>query len=294
MLDVRRLTLLRDLARHGTIAAVAAARSYSASAVSQQLAVLEREAGVALLRRTGRTVHLTPAGSALVEHAEAVLAALARAEAALAAARTGVVGPLRIAAFPTAVRTLLPPALVALGQRHPGLVLTVRELDPVDAPAALHAQQVDLALVHDYDHVPVEPDAALTTMPLLDETMYLASRAPLDLEECRDEGWILASPGTLCHTMTVRACQAAGYTPRARHHADDFVTALALVAAGQGVALVPELAADEPPSGVVLTALRTRRRTRLACRRGSDAHPAVAAGITALRGAADDYARSKR
>src|SRR5688572_2277370 len=101
MLDVRRLTLLRDLARHGTIAAVAAARSYTASAVSQQLAVLEREAGVALLRRTGRTVQLTPAGTALVEHAEAVLAALARAEAALAAARTGVVGPLRIAAFPT-------------------------------------------------------------------------------------------------------------------------------------------------------------------------------------------------
>src|SRR6185436_5539189 len=125
------------------------------SAVSQQLSVLEREAGVPLLRRTGRTVHLTPAGTALVEHAEAVLAALERAEAAMAAARTGVVGPLRIAAFPTAVRTLLPAALVALGQRHPGLVLAVHELDPVDAPAALHAQQVDLALVHDYDHVPV-------------------------------------------------------------------------------------------------------------------------------------------
>jgi DNA-binding transcriptional LysR family regulator len=298
MLDVRRLTLLRDLARHGTIAAVAAARSYTASAVSQQLAVLEREAGVALLRRTGRTVHLTPAGTALVEHAEAVLAALARAEAGLAAARTGVVGPLRIAAFPTAVRTLLPPALVALGERHPGLVLTVRELDPADAPAALHGQRVDLALVHDYDHVPVEPDPALTTMPLLDETMYLASRSPLDLEQARDEGWILASPGTLCHTMTIRTCQAAGYTPRARHHADDFVTALALVAAGQGVALVPELAADGPANGpaaaVVLTALRTRRRTRLACRRGSDAHPAIAAGITALRGAAEDYTRSKR
>jgi DNA-binding transcriptional LysR family regulator len=294
MLDVRRLTLLRDLARHGTIAAVAAARAYTPSAVSQQLAVLEREAGVPLLRRTGRTVHLTAAGTALIEHAEAVLAALERAEAAMAAARSGVAGPLQIAAFPTAVRTLLPPALVALGQLHPGLILTVHELDPADAPAALHAQRVDLALVHDYDHVPVEPDPALTTMPLLDETMYLAAPNRLDLDGARDAGWILASPGTLCHTMTVRACQAAGYTPRARHHADDFVTALALVAAGQGVALVPELAADEPPSGVVLTALRTRRRTRLACRRGSDAHPAVAAGITALRGAADDYARSKR
>jgi DNA-binding transcriptional LysR family regulator len=293
MLDVRRLRLLRDLAHHGTIAAVAAAASYTPSAVSQQLSALEKEAGVALLSRTGRRVTLTPAGAALVEHAEAVLAALERAGAAMAAARTGIVGPLRIAAFPTAVRTLLPPALVALAREHPGLELSVHELDPADAPRALHTRQVDLALVHDYDDVPVEPDPALTTLPLLDESMYLATldRA-LTLEEAGTAGWILASPGTLCHTMTIRACQAAGYTPRARHHADDFVTALTLVAAGQGVALVPELAAGQPPAGVVLSPLRTRRRTRLACRRGADGHPAVAAGIAALRAAAQPYARA--
>jgi DNA-binding transcriptional LysR family regulator len=294
MLDVRRLRLLCDLARHGTIAAVAAAASYTPSAVSQQLTALEREAGVPLLRRTGRRVTLTPAGTVLVEHAETVLAALERAAAAMAAVRTGVVGPLRIAAFPTAVQTLLPPALVALGRDHPGLELTVRELDPIDAPRALHANQVDLALVHDYDHVPAEPDPALATLPLLDESMYLATRdAPLTLARARSAEWILASPGTLCHTMTIRACQAAGYTPRARHHADDFVTALILVAAGQGVALVPELAAGQPPAGVVLTPLRTRRRTRLACRRGSDDHPAIAAGISALRAAAEPYQRSR-
>lgn len=287
MLDVRRLRLLRDLAHHGTIAAVAAAAAYTPSAVSQQLSALEREAGIPLLARTGRRVTLTAAGAALVEHAEAVLAALERASAAMAAARAGTVGPLRIAAFPTAVRTLLPPALVALAREHPGLELSVHELDPVDAPAALHARRVDLALIHDYDHVPVEPDPALTTLPLLDEAMYLATLdGPRSLEAAAAADWILASPGTLCHLMTVRACQAAGYTPRARHHADDFVTALALVAAGLGVALVPELAAGQPPAGVVLTPLRIRRRTRLACRRGSDDHPAMAAGITALRNAA--------
>src|SRR6186997_2074732 len=107
MLDVRRLRLLRDLARLGTITAVAAAHTYTPSAVSQQLAALEREAGVPLLKRSGRRVALTPAGTVLVRHAEIVLAALERAGAALAAARTGLSGPLRIGAFPTAVRTLL-------------------------------------------------------------------------------------------------------------------------------------------------------------------------------------------
>jgi DNA-binding transcriptional LysR family regulator len=239
--------------RHGTIAAVAAAASYTPSAVSQQPTALERGAGVPLLRRTGRRVTLTPAGTVLVEHAQIVLAALERAAAAMAVVRTGTVGPLRIAAFPTAVRTLLPPALVALGRDHPGLELTVRELDPVDAPRALHANQVDLALVHEYDHVPAVPDPALTTLPLLDESMYLATRdAPLTLAQAHTADWILASPGTLCHTMTIRACQAAGYTPRARHHADDFVTALTLVAAGQGVA-GPRAGRGQPPAGIVLT-----------------------------------------
>src|SRR5262245_50259308 len=149
MLDVRKLRLLREFARRGTIAAVAGALAYSPSAVSQQLSALEREAGVRLLERTGRQVRLTAAGSVLVEHAEAVLAALEEAAAALGNAGTGVVGQLRIGAFPTAVRTLLPAALVALGRDHPRLELMVNELDPADAPEALRARRLDVALVHD-------------------------------------------------------------------------------------------------------------------------------------------------
>ncbi|MER7007082.1 LysR family transcriptional regulator [Dactylosporangium sp. NPDC000555] len=277
MLDVRRLRLLRDLAQHGTIAAVAAAHTYTPSAVSQQLAALEREAGVALLERTGRRVALTPAGRTLVAHAEEVLTALERAGAALAASRAGLSGPLRIGAFPTAMRTLLPPALVALGDAHPALELTVQELDPAVVPRLLRDGTLDVALVHDYDLVPIEPDPALRTAPLLDETIFIAATGPRRLAQCRGEPWILASRGTLCHTMTVRACEAAGFTPRVRHHADDFVTVLTFVAAGQGVALVPELAATDVPGGVVLTPLPTRRRTRLAFRAGAAHHPAVAA-----------------
>jgi DNA-binding transcriptional LysR family regulator len=286
MLDVRRLRLLRDLSRLGTIAAVAQAHNYTASAVSQQLSTLEREAGRPLLERTGRGVTLTPAGRVLAGHAGTVLAALEEAAAAVAATASGLTGPLRIGAYPTAVRALLPAALAALGREHPGLELTVSEMDPAAVPAALHERRLDVGLLHDYDVVPVAADPALDGVPLLDETVYLA--VPADspaggVADVRDAAWIVGSPGTLCHTVTVQVCRAAGYPPELRHHADDFATVLALVAAGLGVALVPELAADRPPAGVRLVPLATRRRTRIAYRRGAAAHPAVAACVAALR-----------
>ena len=307
MLDVRKLLLLRELARRDTIAAVAEALCYTPSAVSQQLAALERDAGVPLLQRTGRRVSLTPAGAALADQTEEILALLERAAAGLAAARTGLAGPLRIGAFPTAMRTILPAALVALGRDHPGLELMVTELDPAAVPDALRSGALDVALVHEYEFVPAPRDPALDTEPLLEEAIYLASAgappthlasagAPPTLDEDtvgkdpvgshRDSPWIMASPGTLCHTMAVRACQAAGFTPRIRHHADDFVTVLALVAAGQGVALVPQLGATGPPPGVVLTELPARRRTRIAYRNGTRHHPPVSACIAAIRAAA--------
>jgi DNA-binding transcriptional LysR family regulator len=293
MLDVRKLLLLRELAHRATIAAVAQALCYTPSAVSQQLAALEREAGVPLLQRTGRRVTLTPAGAALAGQTEEILALLERAAAGLAAARTGLAGPLRIGAFPTAMRTILPAALVALGRDHPGLELMVTELDPAAVPDALRSGALDVALVHEYDYVPAQGDPALDTEPLLEEAIYLASAGPPPaagedpVGSHRDSPWIMASPGTLCHTMAVRACQAAGFTPRVRHHADDFSTVLALVAAGQGVALVPQLGAVDPPADVTLIPLPTRRRTRIAYRNGTRDQPPVSACVAAIRAAAD-------
>lgn len=295
MLDIRRLRLLRDLAQLGTIAAVAKSHTYTPSAVSQQLAVLEREAGMPLLERTGRGVSLTPAGVMLVRHAETVLSALEGASAALASARGEVTGPLRIGAFPTAVRTLLPGALVALGRDHPGLELLVTELDPVAAPEALRERRLDVALVHDYDVMPVEPDPTLDAVPLLDETVYLAvpdggeDPGADPIGEARHAGWIVGSPGTACHAVTLQLCRAAGFAPVVRHHVDDFAAALALVAAGQGVSLVPQLAAAQPPAGVRLRPLAARRRTRVTYRRGAATHPAVIACIAAIRASTDAY-----
>jgi DNA-binding transcriptional LysR family regulator len=294
MLDVRKMQLLRELARLGTIAAVAQAQFCTPSAVSQQLSALEREAGVKLLRRSGRGVELTAAGADLAERTGAMLALMEEAEGALAAHRSELTGELRIGAFPTAVRTLLPGALVRLGAEYPRLELRVTELDPAHVPDALRTGALDIALVHEYDYVPAEPDPAVVTQPLLAETIFLAysgqdSPGPDPVLASRTLPWIVATPGTLCHQMALRLCQATGFTPRIRHYADDFAAVLTLVAAGQGVALVPELALADLPDGVTLAPLQALRRTLIACRRGAAAHPAVVAAATAIRAAASDY-----
>ncbi len=289
MLDVRRLRLLLELSRRGTVSAVAGALAYTPSAVSQQLAALEREAGVPLLERAGRRVALTPAGAVLAGYAESVLALLEEAAAALAATRSSLTGPLRIGAFPTAARTILPAALVTLGRDHPGLDLRVTELDPVAVPDALRGGGLDVALSFAYDYVPAEPDPAIDTEPLLEEIVYLATATGLTspagaaIGDLRESPWIAGSPGTLCHTLVVRACQAAGFTPRIRHHADDFATVLALVAAGQGVSLIPQLGVTTDPPGVALTPLPARRRTCIAYLKGTRRHPAVSAFAAAIR-----------
>ncbi|MCM2579276.1 LysR family transcriptional regulator [Streptomyces meridianus] len=301
MLDVRRLRLLRELSLRGTIAAVADALAFTPSAVSQQLSALEREAGVALLERTGRRVVLTPAGRNLVRHAEVVLERLEQASAELVDARRGLAGPLRIGTFPTAARAIVPTALTTLAVHHPGLEPMVSEIDPAGVANALRAGELDVALVHDYDFVPSPAEPGLATEPLCTESLSLAAPSAgafagtpagacgtaegAAVSHWRDAPWITATPGTLCHAMTLRACQAAGFTPRTRHQVDEFATVLALVAAGQGVALVPELGVGKPVPGVTLTRLPIHRRTRIAFRRGAAGHPAVAAITTALRAA---------
>lgn len=298
MLDVRRLRLLRELAHRGTIAAVAEALNFTPSAVSQQLSALEREAGLPLLERTGRRVALTPAGRTLVRHAEAVLEQLERAAAELAHARHGLAGPLRIGTFPSAARTVIPAALLALARRHPGLEPMLREIDPAGVADAIRAGDLDVALIHEYDFVAARPEPGLGTAALCTEELYLASSAPHPpnpdmsgagaavIGAWRAAPWITATPGTMCHEMTVRACQAAGFGPRVRHLVDDFAAVLALVASGQGVALVPQLGITDPlPPGVVLTSVPMARRTKIAFRSGADGHPAVAAITDALRSA---------
>ncbi|MFF8382053.1 LysR family transcriptional regulator [Streptomyces kanasensis] len=300
MLDVRRLHLLRELDRRGTIAAVAEALAFTASAVSQQLSVLEREAGVPLLERSGRRVVLTPAGHTLVTHADAVLERLELAVSELAGAREGIGGPLRIGTFPSGGPAIVPATLAELAQRHPALEPMVQEIDSARVSDSLRAGELDVALVHDYDFVPASPDTTVDQVPLLEESMYLATGGATDSAPATGRiarggtlaellgpwamaPWITARDGTTGHAMAVRACQAAGFQPRIRHQVNDFRTVLALAGIGQGAGFVPEMATAHAPEGVVLTRLPLFRRSKVAFRAGGGTHPAIAAFVAAAR-----------
>jgi DNA-binding transcriptional LysR family regulator len=292
MLDVRRLRVLRELAARGTIAATAEALGYTAPAVSQQLAALEREAGVALLEKNGRGRRLTPAGEELVDRTESILRELEAAEAALARTTTHVAGVLRCAAFASAHRALLPRAIAHLAAQHPDLRVTTRDMEPEDSLPALKLGELDLALAQEYAFAPMAADPAVERTELLDDPLSvalpadhpLASAAQVDMRELADAPWIAGSQGSFCHLVVVHSTRAAGYEPRIAHVTNDFDVSYALVAAGAGVGLVPELAGPPPP-GVVLRPVAgapPARRIYVAVRAGSAERPAVAAMLAAL------------
>ena len=292
MLDVRRLRVLRELAARGTIAATAEALGYTAPAVSQQLAALEREAGVALLEKNGRGRRLTPAGEELVSRTESILRELEAAEAALEATTTQVAGVLRTAAFASAHRVLLPRAIATLGARHPDLRVTTQDMEPEDSLPALKLGELDLALAQEYGFAPTPPDPALERTELLEDLLRvalpedhpLAGADTVDIAELDAEPWIAGREGSFCHLVVVHSTRAAGYEPRLAHITNDFQVSYALVQAGAGVGLVPELAGPPPPGVVVrpVAGAPPSRRIYAAVRAGSSARPAIAAMLEAL------------
>jgi DNA-binding transcriptional LysR family regulator len=292
MLDVRRLRVLREFAARGTIAATADALGYTPPAVSQQLAALEREAGVELLERNGRTRRLTPAGRELAARTESVLRELEAAEAALARTTTSVAGVLRAASFPSAHRALFPPVLARLAREHPDLEVHTRELEPEDSIPALKLGELDLVLAQEYAFAPNPPDPALERTDLLDDPLRvalpqdhpLAENDTVDMKALDAEPWIAGRSGSFCHLVVIHSTRAAGYEPRLAHITNDFDVSYALVQAGAGVGLVPELAGPPPP-GVVVRPIKgapPSRRIYAAVRAGSGARPAVAAMLAAL------------
>ena len=287
MLDLRRLRLLSELSRCGTIAEVATVVGYTPSAVSQSLAQLERETGVALLERDGRRVRLTPAAHGLVAATDRVLAELDAAEAELAAEHEAVRGELVIGAFPSAAAGLVVPALAALGERHPDLASTVREHEPEDGIPLLRAGALDLLVSESYDEVPSAPVGGLEAHRLLSEPLLLvtAGDAPAELGAHREAAWIAGLAGTQYAAALETACAAAGFAPRIAHRADDARLIQELVAAGLGIALLPALAAVPAP-GVAyreVTPSPPRRHVWALVRRGAARRPALAAALDALR-----------
>ncbi|HET6352440.1 MAG TPA: LysR family transcriptional regulator [Coriobacteriia bacterium] len=287
--------MLREVASRGTIAAAAESLFMSPSAVSQQMAVLEREAGLPLLEREGRGVRLTAAGRKLVRNTERILAEIEHAEADLATASSGVVGQLRLSAFPTAARAILIPALVQLGHEHPNLSISTIDLEPEESLPALKNRDLDVVLTYEWDVLPSLEDPGIEREELLIERVSLAlpethpaalRGGPVAIADLVDEQWIVGRDSTSMLDLVKAAANRAGFEPQTGIHTMDFGVILAAVGAGLGVALGPQLAFTEQHPGVAvreIADLNLNRSIWAAIRRGSGSTPGIAAALSALR-----------
>ena len=242
MLDVTRLRVLAAVARCGSVTAAAQELSYSQPAVSHHLSRLESETGARLVQRVGRGIRLTEAGRLLAERAEEVLGRLDAAEAELAAHSGLRAGRVRLAAFPSALATVVPAAAAALTASHPDVELGFVEAEPPEALRMLRSGEVDVAVAFDYPDDPGTADPALRRIPLLVEPLSLVTPAGgrTRLAEHADDDWIGGCER--CRSHLLRRCAAEGFTPRIAFTTDDYVAVQALVAAGLGVTILPELA----------------------------------------------------
>jgi DNA-binding transcriptional LysR family regulator len=300
MLDLRRLRLLRELSERGTIAAVADALQFTPSAVSQQLAMLEREAGVSLLERAGRGVRLTDAALVLVDHADALLERAALAEADLAAAAGTVTGRGRIAGFQSVALSLALPAMEALARDAPRLRCELIEAEPEQALPALALGDVDLVLGDEWQHQPWRLSAALQRHELLRDPVHLVlpaghpaarrHRDAVPLAELAGEAWTTGHRGMAWEEMTQRTCrQHGGFDPDIRHRTNDATVSLALVARGLAVTLLPDLVLPGRHPGVALRSIAEGLvdRAIVAVTRAADAaRPSTQALVAAVRDAA--------
>jgi DNA-binding transcriptional LysR family regulator len=296
MLDPRRLRVLREVASRGSFSAAAAALSFTQSAVSQQVAALERETGTRLIERGVRPVRLTDAGRALMAHAEAVLAHLDEAEQELGELAGLRRGRLRLAGFPTAVEALVPRAVARFHQRHPDVDLTVLDDHGQGLVPRLARWELDLALIYEHEALP-EPDVELERTHLLDDPFDLAvpdghplaGRASVALEALADETWIGGAPGSAYGAIVVHSCQAAGFEPHFAFGSDDYNAVQAFVAVGLGIAVLPRLALAFARPGLhrVRLAVPPARRITAARLAASYRSAATASMLSILKETAD-------
>jgi molybdate transport repressor ModE-like protein len=280
MLDVHRLVLLREVQLRGSITAAARALSYTHSAVSQQLSLLEKEAGVRLLEKVGRGVRLTAAAEELVGHADDILAILEKAQSDLAAADTEVRGTLRLAGFATISRTAVPYVIGVLQRRHPGLDIRYWQVQPEDGFLLLTSRRVDVLVADSYpgssEVIPADLYADLLTRDPL--RVYLPTgTTPEGLSRLR---WVMEPPGTEARAWVQGICRRHGFEPDAAYEAEDLLFHLRMVEAGLAAAFLPDLLvrdADTELESSTLLGPPEVRRISLVCRAGAERRPAVVA-----------------
>jgi DNA-binding transcriptional LysR family regulator len=280
VLNIGQLHVLSAVAEQGSMSGAAASLCYTPSAVSQKIAALEREVGIALVERGAHGTSLTDAGRTLVRHTRKIFARLADAEEELEEFVGLRAGRLRLGAFPTAAAVLAPYALTAFHHDHPAVDVSIWEVEPDDAVAKLHARDIDLALVYEFPAVPGSMIEGVDCGHLFDEPLYvavaqghrLAHRDHLKLSEFADEAWIRHVPRRSSVEILPSICRASGFRPRIVLETDDLGAVQGCVAAGLGVALVPRLTLPIIRRDVALCALDEdvlTRRVGLAVAAGS-------------------------
>ncbi|HEY6788426.1 MAG TPA: LysR family transcriptional regulator [Trebonia sp.] len=298
MLDIRRLRMLHEFAARGSIARTADALGYTPSAVSQQLAALEREAGTALLDRTARSAGLTDAGRRLARHAERILAMVEEAEADLSAHADEPSGRVVVTAFPSAA-VAFAPALARSLRAHPRLTLLLRQSSPDHGLQLVRSGEAEVAIADDWTGRMAASLGVLTCYHLLRDPLVLVverghpaadPKSPLDLRALRDEPWLAAPAGEPSRQAVDRLLAAVGVTPPVPSEFEGLGTVANLVARGLGIAIMPRLAVGayerrlvvrELPAGLDLA-----RDIYAVARTASVARPSVAVIIAALRAAA--------
>ncbi|NUT27034.1 MAG: LysR family transcriptional regulator [Streptomyces sp.] len=293
MLDLQRLRALHAVSVHGTVGAAAAALGYTPSAVSQQIAKLERETRTVLLEREGRGVRLTAEALQLVGTAQELLAIVERAETELEERRGVPAGRLTVAAFASAARGLMPSVLADLNRRHPAVDARLSEMDPHISMGLVAKGAVDLAVVHDWDisPLPVPPGVEQAVIGddrctlLVPEGHPFAGRASVRREDLGAERWVCQPPGRVCHEWLVRTLRTVGHEPEIVHQADENPTLVALVAGGLGICLIPRLGRGPLPAGVVEVELEPTpvRRLYALWRKGAARRPAITETVRTLQ-----------
>jgi DNA-binding transcriptional LysR family regulator len=268
MLDVRRLRVLQGVVVRGSFSAAAESLHLSQSAVSQQIAVLEREVGVPLLERTTDGPKLTAAGEALMEHGDAVICRLEEAERELSQIAGLEGGRLRLASFPTASATLMTRALSLFRQRFPKVELEFSEDEPEDSFPRLKRGDFDLAVVFDYPEFPLDFARDVEAELIYEESMRvalppghpLAAAKSVRIEDLADEDWLCGALPSSCRDQILQLCRDAGFEPRISFQSEEYEVIKGFVAGGLGVTILPELAGGHP--GIELRPVRGRKPIR--------------------------------
>jgi molybdate transport repressor ModE-like protein len=248
MLDLHRLMLLREIKIRGSMSAAGRNLAYSHSAISQQMGILEKEAGVPLLERVGRGVRLTDAAEQLVRHTEEVLSILERAESDLAAAHKEIRGSVTLAAFNTVSRVVIPSVVERLARLHPQLRVDFEEHEPEEGLARLAARRLDLVVADEYPGAPLSVGPGLHAELLCQDPIGVYVPVGVDADAVGDLArlaWAMEPPGTGSFAWTVRMCRDLGFEPQVKYSSPDLMFHLRMVASGLAAAFLPGLVVQE-------------------------------------------------